>query len=182
MDIVSRLKIFMNYLSVSNSQFADNCRIPRPTISQILNGRNKKISDELISKIHETYPSLSVLWLMFGEGEMLVDSNIKISEPQSTSIIDFGNNEPSNTENVIPTLNFDNSEEENTSDNFTSDNIIAKSGETTFLPSNITKGAQPTAAKTSISFNTNATKKIVNIMVFYNDNSFESFTPANAKN
>lgn len=178
MDIVSRLKIFMNYLSVSNSQFADSCRIPRPTISQILNGRNKKISDELISKIHETYPSLSVLWLMFGEGEMLIDSNIKISEPQNSPIIDFGNIEQSNPEGIIPTLNFDNTHEEQSSDNFTTDNTISKSEEPTFLSSNTPTGTQSTATKTSISFNTNVTKKIVNIMVFYNDNSFESFTPS----
>ncbi len=181
MDIVSRLKIFMNYLNIANSQFADSCRIPRPTISQILNGRNKKISDELIGKIHETYPSLSVLWLMFGEGDMLVNSNIKISEPQSSPIIDFGSIEQSNGEDIIPSLNFDNSEEENTSDNFTTENITPKSEVSTFSPTNTT-GKQSTEAKTSISFNTNASKKIVNILVFYSDNSFESFTPAATKN
>lgn len=181
MDIVSRLKIFMNYLNIANSQFADSCRIPRPTISQILNGRNKKISDELIGKIHEAYPSLSVLWLMFGEGDMLVDSNIKISEPQSSPIIDFGDNEQSNSEGIIPSLNFDNPDDENSSDNFTDENIIPKSEISTFSPTNTTS-KQSTEAKTSISFNTNASKKIVNILVFYSDNSFESFTPAATKN
>ena len=42
----------MDNQQIAISQFADNCQIPRPTMSQILNGRNKKISDELISKIH----------------------------------------------------------------------------------------------------------------------------------
>lgn len=80
MDLVSRLKLYMDRKGIAISVFADNCRIPRPTMSQILNGRNKKISDELISKIHMAYPDLSVLWLMFGEGDMTTDSNIKISE------------------------------------------------------------------------------------------------------
>ena len=62
MDIVSRLKEFINQQSVAITQFADNCKIPRPTLSQLLNGRNKKVSDELISKIHTAYPQLSVLW------------------------------------------------------------------------------------------------------------------------
>lgn len=84
MDLVNRLKFFLETHQIAISQFADTCRIPRPTLSQILSGRNKKISDELITKIHNAYPELSVLWLMFGEGEMEVPGNIEISEPQNS--------------------------------------------------------------------------------------------------
>ena len=70
MDIVSRLKKFLEHAGISNSQFADTCVIPRPTLSQLLNGRNKKVSDEVISKIHRAYPTLNIMWLMFGDGEM----------------------------------------------------------------------------------------------------------------
>lgn len=76
----------MEFSKTAISQFADTCGIPRPTMSQILNGRNKKISDELISKIHSAYPQLSVLWLMFGEGEMLTSSNIQASEAENTPV------------------------------------------------------------------------------------------------
>ena len=72
MDIASRIKFFMNSIGVGSSLFADTCQIPRPTLSQILNGRNKKISDELIGKIHDAYPQLSVLWLMFGDRKSVV--------------------------------------------------------------------------------------------------------------
>ena len=41
MDIISRLKTYLNSMNISNSQFADTCGIPRPTLSQLLNGRNK---------------------------------------------------------------------------------------------------------------------------------------------
>jgi hypothetical protein len=54
-------------------------------MSQILNGRNKRVSDELIAKIHQTYPQLSVLWLLFGEGDMCGNENIEISEPKNQS-------------------------------------------------------------------------------------------------
>lgn len=83
MDLVNRLKYFLEENKIAISQFADNCRIPRPTLSQILNGRNKKISDELISKIHEAYPDLSVLWLMFGEGSMVTSANTRTSEAEN---------------------------------------------------------------------------------------------------
>ena len=67
--------MFMEQAGISSSQFADNCEIPRPTLSQLLNGRNKKVSDEVIGKIHRAYPTLNVMWLMFGDGEMLMSGS-----------------------------------------------------------------------------------------------------------
>lgn len=82
MDIVTRIKYYMNSQNIGSSQFADACDIPRPTLSQILNGRNKKISDEIIRKIHQAYPDLSMLWLCLAEGEMLVGGNNGFSGAQ----------------------------------------------------------------------------------------------------
>jgi transcriptional regulator with XRE-family HTH domain len=73
----------MDTNQVAISQFADRCGIPRPTMSQLMNGRNKRISDEVINKIHNAYPDLSILWLMFGEGEMVPSANMQISEAQN---------------------------------------------------------------------------------------------------
>lgn len=72
--IATRLKLFMEKYDISSTQFADKCGIPRPSFSQFLSGRNKKISDAFISMIHAAYPSLSIMWLMFGEGDMEVVS------------------------------------------------------------------------------------------------------------
>ncbi len=71
----TRLKVFMDSLGIQSSQFADSCEIPRPSFSQLLSGRNQKVSDVLIKKIHSAYPELSVMWLMFGEGNMLSKSD-----------------------------------------------------------------------------------------------------------
>lgn len=97
MDLVSRLKIYLDSRQISITQFADECGIPRPTGSQLLAGRNKKVSDEIIGKIHSAYPDLNIVWLMFGEGNMENDTNIKTSEPQNNlkSIYPI----PNNTEN-----------------------------------------------------------------------------------
>lgn len=77
MDIVDRLKQFIDYLEIPVTKFADNCEIPRPTLSQLTNGRNKSVRNELVEKIHRAYPNLSMIWLMFGEGDMLHNENIK---------------------------------------------------------------------------------------------------------
>ncbi len=160
MDIVSRLKKFISYLAVPVTQFADNCSIPRPTLSQLLNGRNKKVSDEFIGKIHETYPQLSVLWLMFGEGDMIHSANNEISTPKEASIFDFSNEQHSDRDDIEPqSIDFDTHTTGNTNKSLEQTSTI--------LSDNIDP----------ISFNTSDTKKIVNIIIYYNDNSFESFIP-----
>lgn len=70
-NVVIRLKGFIDSEGLTHSQFADRCEIPRPSLSQLLSGRNKKISDVLIRQIHRAFPRLSVSWLLFGEGPML---------------------------------------------------------------------------------------------------------------
>ena len=174
MDIVSRIKKFMNSSQISSSQFADTCNIPRPTISQILNGRNKKISDEIIGKIHTSFPSLSMLWLMFGEGDMIINKNIEISTPKNTPILDDPDSQSFENGLFGSSLDFNIDPTENTSENLAID-FIEKNTE---VPtSNLTK----TDSSKQFSLNSDSNKTIVNIMVFYSDNSFESFTPANRK-
>ncbi|MDE5850286.1 MAG: hypothetical protein K2H38_09110 [Muribaculaceae bacterium] len=78
-NFASRLKLFIDSINVPTTQVADLCDIPRPSFSQLLSGRNQKVSDVLIRKIHKAFPDLSVMWLMFGEGSML-SSELKASE------------------------------------------------------------------------------------------------------
>lgn len=81
-----RLKHFLEFTGLTNSQFADQCGIPRPTLSQLLSGRNKKLSDQVLRPIHLHFPDLSLVWLMFGEGDMLVgDDNTAKSADLSTA-------------------------------------------------------------------------------------------------
>lgn len=201
MDIVSRLKSFLQESGIPNSQFADACRIPRPTLSQILNGRNKKISDELISKIHEAFPKLSIMWLMFGEGEMGVDGNIEISGAQKGEILQFEEQketepQPFDNQEALSKSLFENSQNRFSPDFSDSRNSFgaAAAGDSIDFSTSPAKteaqsGSSPlttpltaTAATDNntgaISIATDSTKKITNIVVFYSDNSFQSFSPS----
>lgn len=193
MDIVTRLKEFINYLSIPVTQFADNCSIPRPTLSQLLNGRNKKVSDELIGKIHDAYPNLSVLWLMFGEGDMLHDSNIEISRPkndvdpvnsstqatvkeENKTSIEFNNLFSQNpAEKLAPTENTKETSFGTTLD-FTADANLQADNQRITLGADF-NDASNTPSTNTITFNPDSNRKIVNIIVYYSDNSFESFVP-----
>lgn len=155
MDIVSRIKTFLSQKGIAYSIFADKCDIPRPTLSQLLNGRNKKVSNEVLDKIHLAYPELSIMWLMFGEGEMMSEIGKNITNEQ-TSIFD----ESSEFEQDKPN--------ENKNQNLIESNSVAEALQA--LSNNMVKKQESDSCR-------NNEKRIVNIMVFYSDNSFESFVP-----
>lgn len=197
MDLVSRLKEYIVKTSIPVTQFADMCGIARPTLSQLLNGRNKKVSNEIIEKIHSAFPSLSLYWLMFGEGEMEVVENIKISEGKiapkmpddETSL--FGNQDdeelfdmstPSREVNKSGIIEFfDQTKDRNNNidskpqmqgSSFVKKEVVA----TPATDGNATSERHGEAV--SIKVNQSAGKLISNIVVFYSDNSFQSFYPA----
>lgn len=180
MDIVSRLKEFINYEQVAITQFADNCKIPRPTLSQLLNGRNKKVSDELIKKIHEAYPNLSVLWLMFGEGTMLSEENIKISEPKNASLFGFDSMQDIENDANAPQIDFEKNFTENEANN-SEESQNGLSGLNSIPISLQASGNLGNPSQETLEFNSYEKKRIVNIIVYYDDNSFESFVPGQRK-
>ncbi|MCM1450022.1 MAG: helix-turn-helix domain-containing protein [Clostridiales bacterium] len=184
MDIVSRLKDFISYLQLTNSQFADSCRIPRPSLSQLLNGRNKKVSDEIVAKIHEAFPQLSVLWLLFGEGGMVNDGNIQFSEPQNIGLFTSTDAQHSNNQNIDQSQTVSISNTTFSSEKFPpADSSIFDENSVNLSsahqPSDsVISGTPISGHQTSIKLNPSTGKRITNIVVFYDDNSFQSFSPS----
>ena len=174
MDIVSRLKLFLEQNGIANSQFADTCEIPRPTISQLLNGRNKKVSDEVISKIHAAYPALNIMWLMFGDGEMFVNGALVAGEnqsvqhlsktPQSGSLFMGGSRDDSGARGAA---------QQKTTISFGDET----GGASQRGGSQLSDAIQSIAKKVG-GTSPSPSRRIVNIMIFYDDNSFESVVPA----
>ncbi len=178
MDIVSRLKRFLEDTGISNSQFADTCEIPRPTLSQLLNGRNKKVSDEVIGKIHRAYPSLNVMWLMFGDGEMLLngsdaphataDKMSASAEAQGSLIDELGQRAISFDEDASAAYHPASKQTQRVSQPASMSeaiqSIMRSNGGGRPLPRG---SASPDA------------RRVVNIVVFYSDGRFEQFGPIN---
>ena len=184
MDIVSRLKFFLEKERISNSVFADNCKIARPTLSQLLTGRNKKVSDEIVSKIHEAYPSLSIMWLLFGEGEMYAVS-AKNTQSSENSIFgsdldassEYGENGESN--NLLQNNKIIDFSEDDEAGQASGHPAIGGSlPEAMQILVNSNDGGKGNLPKVSGGTVVGGGKKIVSIMVFYSDNSFDTFTPS----
>lgn len=161
-NVATRLKLFMDNQGLSHSQFADRSSIPRPTLSQLLSGRNKKISDVLVGQIHRAFPQLSVLWLLFGEGEMLI-ANSESALNGGDSISDDSIFAPDSTAD------------------------FAERQETALeLPQNdaqVSNGKQVNPLKETVDFNCQIIekaknpRKVIQITVYYDDSTFETFLP-----
>ena len=158
-NVAVRLKLFMDQMGISNSQFADQCGIPRPSLSQLLNGRNKKISDVIVRQIHDRYPELSVLWLMFGEGSMLNPT------PLSSALASEGEK----------FMDDDTDDDENFEQNELSTPLNVSQ-------SSINKAVKDVFKTTEIigkiDKNSSNPRKVRSITVFYDDNSYETFIPS----
>ncbi len=191
MDIVSRLKQYLEAHQISVTQFADTCGIPRPSASQLLNGRNKKVSDEVITKIHQSYPSLSMLWLLFGEGNMESGVNIETSEAQNAGNTDIFRSQQ--TDNPGNDLEFSfasqlmSGESEKNSDYGQGTNLHQEPQAPFYGSSGVKTEKAEKAPQTgeekrttptdTFTFTPDTRKRVMSIVVYYDDNSFESFIP-----
>ena len=161
MDIVTRLKSFIDSHRIPVTQFADQCGIPRPTLSQLLNGRNKKVSDEVVAKIHAAYPDLSIMWLLFGEGSM--ESG---EQPVSTATIPENESLIAQPASDADRLDF-------------TEPFVSQTG--FYESERADSGVVPKEQKSTITFapdrSERSGKRVVNIVVYYDDRSYESFVP-----
>ena len=191
MDLVSRLKHYLASRQISITQFADECGIPRPTGSQLLAGRNKKVSDEIISKIHSAYPDLNIVWLMFGEGNMVTDGNIEISEPQNSPIPASERQQTPIAQQIDFGLDFGETPMQNSSEKSAA-TVSEPDTNTTFtfatpaeanepLMNSSTGSSSPMAGASStddsITLTPGKGKRVTGIVVYYDDCTYESFIP-----
>lgn len=74
MSVKERLKKFIGFNGLSVREFERNCNLSNGTV----NGIRNNISPKIRNMILEKYPTLNLLWLITGEGEMLQNSNQKL--------------------------------------------------------------------------------------------------------
>lgn len=167
-NIASRLKTFITYLGINDSTFADKCGISRSTLSLLLSGRNKKVSDQLIAQIHYTYPELSVVWLMFGEGAMLVTSKSGDEGEAQAETSGFSGSE-------IPEMSTQssaNGEGANLSALTQPEKVINQLTHTQLELQNKIQDLESKILKMEAE-----PRRVSKITIFYDDSTFETFTP-----
>lgn len=133
--------------------FAETIGVQQSTLSHILNDRNKP-SLEVVMKVHQKYNYVNLEWLLYGKGEMMV------SEEDSFS---------SSNSDYQPSL-FD-------------ENLVNSSKEPTIpenrkeIPLRNTENAPKEIVKQEIRYIEKPARKITEIRIFFDDNTYETFRP-----
>jgi len=87
--ISERLKILINYMNLSQKDFAVSIGLTPSSLNDILNGRTKNISRTLLIAIRYVY-NVNPTWLLKGEGEMFnTPSDVKDGKVSYTAISDI---------------------------------------------------------------------------------------------
>lgn len=148
MDINDRVKLFMDFKKLSSGEFAEITRIQPSTLSHFINGRNKASLD-IIMKIRNAFPELNIDWVLYEEGEML-----SVNTPDSNANVDLFS-ENNDVHNCKQGLNQP-----------VTPNSPASQAE-------LVAALQLTNQRTVVP--PKPQRKIIEIRVFYDDNTFETF-------
>ena len=149
-----RIRQIMENENLTPAKFADRLQINRANISHILNGRNNPSLD-VVSKILSEMPYINTEWLINGSGQVYKDGFDIDSIPKEHDLF-----------NQSPVI----APKENESEHKSSGIEVNKPE----------KSAQ-VADNKIIEVQKNYDKKISQIIIYYNDNTFETFIPHSVK-
>lgn len=151
MSIKDRFKMIMDREKLTAGAFAESIGVAQATISHILGPRNKYPSTEVILRLHQRYNDINLEWLLTGEGQM---SNSP--DPSIESGFDY----PLFAENPV------NPPEESASTENRKE-----------IVSETPQNAPKEIVKQEIIYKERPPRRITEIRIFFDDNTYETFTP-----
>lgn len=155
MELKDRIRTIMEREKVPPRVFAETIGVQQSTLSHILNDRNKP-SLEVVMKVHQTYNYVNLEWLLYGKGEMMSSANTA-SSPMSPNS-DF---QPSLfDENLL-----------------NSSNGPVASENRKEMASKSTENTPKEIVKQEIRYIEKPARKITEIRIFFDDNTYETFRP-----
>ena len=154
MEIKDRIRMIMEREKVPPRVFAETIGVQQSTLSHILNDRNKP-SLEVVMKVHQTYSYVNLEWLLYGKGEMVAISNDQGSTNSNGDYQPslFDENPLNSSQRTIAT--------ENRKE----------------MPLDTTEIIHKEIVKQEIRYIEKPTRKITEIRIFFDDNTYETFRP-----
>lgn len=152
MDIKDRIKMIMDHEQMTAAAFAESIGVAQATISHTLGDRNKYPSTDFIMRLHEKYNHISLDWLLTGKGNMMEGEENIIKEEQNYPL--FASENPKNPANGTSTP-------ENRKE------IALES--TQYTPKEV--------VRQEIIYKERPLRKITEIRIFFDDNTYETFRP-----
>lgn len=134
---------------MKQQEFASAIGISPATLSSIFNERTRPTLS-IVDAIKSTFPDISTDWLLFGSGEMLLTSDSPSSADTTPSLFD----------DTYPELKFEEPHPD----------IVSQQAASSPNPTD-------TPAKTEMKIVDKPQRRVVEIKVYYDDYTYESFVP-----
>lgn len=150
-----RIKLIMENENLTPAKFADRLQINRAVVSHILNGRNNPSLD-VVTKILGEMNYINPEWLLNGTGNMYKEGIDVESIPKEPDLF---------SQTAV-------NKDELTGD---TENVKESNVKSTLKPEQLQQYQQVVDVKKTA-------KKISQIIIYYNDNTFETFIPPMTKN
>lgn len=147
--------MIMDREKLTAGAFAESIGVAQATISHILGERNKYPSTEVILRLHQRYSDINLEWLLTGKGEMSKDSS---SSTASCPDFDY----PLFAENT-----------ENSS------NGTDKTENRKEIALGTPQNSHNNIVRQEVIYKEKPAKKITEIRIFFDDNTYEIFKPEN---
>lgn len=159
MGIKERFKMVMDREQLTAGAFAESIGVAQATISHILGPRNKYPSTEVILRLRQRYTDINLEWLLTGEGSMS-NNNLNYTENRNSKETNEDLDYPLFAENVVdtpkaPTISENRKE------------MVSETSKTLYK--------EP--VKQEIIYKERPSKKITEIRLFFDDNTYEIFKP-----
>ena len=149
-----RIRQLMESQHMTQQNFSEYIGISSPTLSNLFNGRTQPTMKH-VNAIKKRFPSINLDWLMFGRGSMFLVNHS--GEDQGSETVAHASSEP--------LLDFDQP---------------SPTPQNVFPESRNSLGVQSTPVrmdKMDVKYVDKISRKITEIRVFYDDQTWESFVP-----
>lgn len=157
MTVIERFQQVMEHFGLNAGTFAERIGVSQATISHIINGRNKYPSTDVLLRLHDSFPMINLNWIITGEGAS------GLEEQKENSL---ASDEEACSEADNPSYNDVSSSEGTLATKYRKENS-----------STPTVNANYGALKQEVVYRDRPQRKITEIRIFFDDNTFETFTP-----
>lgn len=145
-----RIELIRQHEGMSSADFAEAIGVARATVTHILQGRNKPSLDVMLG-IHKRFPDVNLDWLLTGKGEMF-GKEVKNYQPDLFSSVENRVNVPIDTER----------------NEYAREKRVEPAYSVPDLP-----------VKEVVKYIEKPIRKITEIRIFFDDNTYEIFKPEN---
>lgn len=151
MSIKDRFKMVMDREKLTAGAFAESIGVAQATISHILGPRNKYPSTEVILRLHQRYSDINLDWLLTGKGNMSDNADPAGSDGLGYPLFAKNQENPTNGQE----------DDENRKE----------------TPLEASEKTPKEIVKQEIIYKERPPRKITEIRIFFDDNTYETFKP-----